>query len=90
MHVEISNQGKLSQNGLQEAEVFIPLHDPCTFEGEDMSVTALIRCRTAAYPLTWALCGIMGTPVSPQWEGGLELDSACGDCDNVHGATERA
>ena len=23
--------------GLQEAEVFIPPHDPCTFEGEDMS-----------------------------------------------------
>ena len=58
--------------GLQEVEVFIPPHYPCTLEGEDMSrsskdriydlfikqpnATALIRCRTAAY-----LLSIMGT-----------------------------
>ena len=40
MNVEISNHGKLSQKGLQDAEVFIPLPDPCNFESEDMSRSA--------------------------------------------------
>ena len=50
------------------------------------NVTALIRCGTEAPDL-----GDMwhhGYPVSPQCEGGLELDSAS-DCDNAYGAMEK-
>ena len=105
MHVEISNHGKLSQNGLKEAEVFIPPHDPCTLEGEDMSRSSEERIYDLFINQRYAEChGIdtlssgskspdlgdmwhLGYPVSPQWEGGLELDSAS-DCDNVYGAME--
>ena len=46
------------------------------------NVTALTRCRTAAYLLTmWH----HGFPGSPQWEGELELDSAS-DSDSTNGA----
>ena len=37
MHVEISLHVSFRKMGLQEAEVFIPPHDLCNFENEDMS-----------------------------------------------------
>ena len=42
MHVEISNHFMESfrKMGFQEAEVFIPPHDLCNFESEDMSRSA--------------------------------------------------
>ena len=53
------------------------------------SAAALIRCQAVAY-ISPDLGDMWhhGYLVSPQWEGGLELDSAS-DCDNVYGATER-
>ena len=101
MYVEISNHGKLSQNGLQEAEVFIPPHYPCTFEGEGMSRSSKGRIYDLFINQRYAECHSIDTmsngsispdlgdmwhhgyPVSPQWEGGLELDSAS-DCDNAN------
>ena len=88
--------------GLQEAEVFIPPHDLCNSESEDMSrprkgsttssatrgmpsVRALIRCRTAAYLLTWVIWHL-GFLVSAQWEGELELLHSASDYDNTCGA----
>ena len=101
MHVERSNHGSFRKMGLQEAEVFIPPHDPCTFEGEDMSLSSKDRIYELFINQRCAEChgidtmsnGSMspdlgdmwhhGYLVSPQWEGGLELDSTS-DCDNAN------
>ena len=40
MHVETPIMESFRRKGLQEAEVFIPLHNLCNFEGEDMSRSA--------------------------------------------------
>ena len=77
------------KTGLQEAEVFIPPQYPCTFEGEDMSQSSKERIYNQRYAQCHSIdtmsngsispdLGDMwhhGYPVSPQWEGRLELDS---------------
>ena len=96
----------LGRVGLQEAEVFIPLHDLRTPESEDMSRSAEERIYDLLINQRYAEChGIYtmsngsispdlgdmwhhGYRVSPQWEGGLELDSAS-DCDSAYGTMER-
>ena len=76
--------------GLQEAEVFIPPDHPCTFEGGDMSrssktgstissSTRGVLFHTLSNGSISPDLGDMwhhGYLMSPQWEGGLELDSA--------------
>ena len=79
--------------GLQEAEVFIPSHDLCTPESGDMPRSAEDRI----YDMDTMSDGSMspdlsdmwhqGYPMSPQWQGQLELDSVSGD-DNACRAME--
>ena len=79
--------------GFQEAEVFTTPHDLCNSESEDMSRSAEERIydlfinQRSKGSISPHLGDMWhhGYPVSPQWEGELELDSAS-DCDNTCGA----
>ena len=100
MHVEIPDHGELPQNGLQEAEVFILCKfegEDMSRSAEERINDLLINQRYAeCHSIDTTSDGSMspnmgemwhhGYP-SPQWGGGLELDSVSGD-DSTYGAME--
>ena len=101
MHVEISNHGKLSQNGPSGGRGVHSASRPLQFRKSRHVSSAEERIYDLFINQRYAEChgidtmsngnispdlGDMwhhGHPVSPQWEGGLELDSAS-DCEKAN------